>query len=1020
MGKTSRQGEIVRSGRTGAPVVFISSTVDDLRLYRDAVAQAAREAGFLARMCEDWAARGDRPPLDVCLQEVDGADLVIALVAHRYGWVPAGQGNGERKSITWLECERARKKSPQIEVLAFMVDEKHPWSLEFREEHRAAKAIADGEEVGAEFFQSIQQNVAELKRFKGWLGGLGIRAKFSTPESLRSEALKALYEWQKKHPEAFPAGAPQKNGAKGGQKCGPVDPASYLRDLLERTRHIDIRGLETGSGKAHRFEIEQLYISLTTVNPVREGLLRGEEKIREGSPHGSVPLHEALSVRKLAILGDPGSGKTTFLRRVASTLCQDLLGPVSGTAKERLGLAGNLFPVFVRFGELGDFIEKEIKNGGAGVPATRDAADWLPLFLARSCEGNHLGLDKRFFDEKLQAGEAIVLLDGLDEAPSSTARKRLAQLVESCVRSFGGCRFVATCRPPAYEGEAVLPGFDVTRIDPLGDEVVETFLSRWCEALYAGSPSEKEIHRADLLKAVRVAGIRRLAQNPVMLTALAVIHWNEKRLPEERADLYESIIKWLSRAREDRSGRAKPDVCVALLAKLALAMQDHQKGRRTQVPKRWAAEQIAGEWRGLGRNEAVATAERFNTAERYDTAERFLDEEEVDSGIIVGRGDDVAFWHLTFQEFLAAKAIAARSEAEQEKVLSEPAEKIYGPEWREVVTLLGGVLHRQGREKVDRFFATVLDQLGKKPLLADKARCVGLLGAVLRDLTVRKYEPEDAPYQEARYQAVRTDVFKVFDRKHAASIPVKVRIEAAEALGADDPRLDPKYADRSVEIRGGKFFMGSQKEDRTKPNYDPETTQYDGPVREAHVESFRIARWPVLVGEFKRFVEEEGYREENLWQAGGFEKFKAPEDWDGQLLFPNRPVVGLSWFEAKAYAAWVGARLPTKEEWERAARGMEGRRYPWGNEACDPDRLNFGGNVGRPTPPGIYPLGDTPEGVHDMAGNVWEWCYSLYDRKGRVLRGGSCADGSRNARAAIRGGNYPGFRSGNIGFRLVW
>jgi predicted NACHT family NTPase len=150
-----------------------------------------------------------------------------------------------------------------------------------------------------------------------------------------------------------------------------------------------------------------------------------------------------------------------------------------------------------------------------------------------------------------------------------------------------------------------------------------------------------------------------MARNPVMLTALAVVHWNERRLPEQRADLYDSIITWLSRSREQRDGRATADRTVVLLQELALAMQDDPEGRKTQVSKRWAAESIAAE---LGGGPV--------TKDTVAAAERFLDEEEVDSGIIVGRGNELAYWHLTFQEFLAAKAIASRLDG---KTAADPA-----------------------------------------------------------------------------------------------------------------------------------------------------------------------------------------------------------------------------------------------------------------------------------------------------------------------------------------------------------
>jgi formylglycine-generating enzyme required for sulfatase activity len=235
-----------------------------------------------------------------------------------------------------------------------------------------------------------------------------------------------------------------------------------------------------------------------------------------------------------------------------------------------------------------------------------------------------------------------------------------------------------------------------------------------------------------------------------------------------------------------------------------------------------------------------------------------------------------------------------------------------------------------------------------------------------------------------------------------------VRVEAAEALcQAGDPRLTE---DDWVTIPAGTFLMGAQRKRENKPGYDPEATEYDSSVREVTFEKpFQIGRYPVTVEEYKRFVEDETNGPKS-----------APRDWDEQILHPNRPVVSVTWFDAVAYCKWIGARLPTEEEWEYAARGTEARKYPWGNQPPDASRANYNdAGIGKPTPVGLFAAGNTPEGVADMAGNVWEWTGTEYDKDSKVVRGASFGNDARNLRAADRLRNEPVDRLDNIGFRCV-
>ncbi len=154
---------------------------------------------------------------------------------------------------------------------------------------------------------------------------------------------------------------------------------------------------------------------------------------------------------------------------------------------------------------------------------------------------------------------------------------------------------------------------------------------------------------------------------------------------------------------------------------------------------------------------------------------------------------------------------------------------------------------------------------------------------------------------------------------------------------------------------------------------------------------------------------------------------------------PNQPVVGVTWYEAAAYCCWLSGltgqpcRLPTEAEWEKAARGADGRLWPWGNRWDEARCNSLEGRVLRPTPVGVYPQGVSPYGCLDLAGNVWEWTSSLYRDypyqaddgredmgagSARVLRGGSWSNNGRSARCASRYVNVPGYFLIDIGFRV--
>jgi len=262
------------------------------------------------------------------------------------------------------------------------------------------------------------------------------------------------------------------------------------------------------------------------------------------------------------------------------------------------------------------------------------------------------------------------------------------------------------------------------------------------------------------------------------------------------------------------------------------------------------------------------------------------------------------------------------------------------------------------------------------------------------------------------------------------------RIELQRQQEEEDKRSGVFFNHKNywIEIPSGTFLMGSGENDKDASDNERPQHIVDLPY------TYYLARYPVTNGEFVRFVRESGYKS----QAANIDRL-------------DHPVVNVSWRDVLAYCEWLQqnlqglrvlkesggrlggglkVRLPTESEWEKAARGNDGRIYPWGDE-FDPNKCNsFGSGIGGTTPVGKYSLqGDSPYGVTDMSGNVWEWCQSKYkpypyqaddgreaidEGEGdRVVRGGSFFNYQRYMCGACRGYYHPDLRIDYLGFRVV-
>ncbi|NKB81911.1 MAG: SUMF1/EgtB/PvdO family nonheme iron enzyme [Nitrospirales bacterium] len=190
---------------------------------------------------------------------------------------------------------------------------------------------------------------------------------------------------------------------------------------------------------------------------------------------------------------------------------------------------------------------------------------------------------------------------------------------------------------------------------------------------------------------------------------------------------------------------------------------------------------------------------------------------------------------------------------------------------------------------------------------------------------------------------------------------------------------------------------------------------------------YLVGIYPVTNEQYRQFMESRGYHEKELWLEEGWAwKEQAnifqPRYWDdAQWNKEGHPVVGVSWYEADAYARWVGKRLPMEEEWEKAACGVDGRDYPWGGQ-FDGEKCNsLESGIGGTTPVMKHVNGLGPYGCYDMAGNVLEWTQSWHEKDPalKVLRGGSWVNDTWELRSANQYVYLPTVRFNDVGFRCV-
>lgn len=377
------------------------------------------------------------------------------------------------------------------------------------------------------------------------------------------------------------------------------------------------------------------------------------------------------------------------------------------------------------------------------------------------------------------------------------------------------------------------------------------------------------------------------------------------------------------------------------------------------------------------------------------------------TGLLLPQAEQRAgFYHLTLQDFLAAQRLL---DLHEEELFDVFCLRGAVPEWRSTLSFVFG--SQLAKHSSPQRSTTLLGRL-IEALADDRVGLAVVVGECLQILMkqgLRLKETFEDRFRDYCVAAIEREV------------PLRNRFELGLALGhLGDPRgvVDLRDPAAYVEIPAGTYRVG---DDGLHKRYEWVAKETTHEIKDP----FLLSKYPVTNAQYDLFIQADGYEDRQWWSAEGWKwreenEIAEPQSWrDAKWNVPNKPVVGVSYWEAEAFSRWAGGRLPSEREWEAAARGPLGRDYPWGdnweNGICNSDEAG----LRETSPVGIFPRSRSADfGLEDMAGNVWEWCADEW-ASSRVYRGGSWAGDAGSCRSAYRSRYGPVHRYQDQGFRVV-
>jgi formylglycine-generating enzyme required for sulfatase activity len=835
-----------------------------------------------------------------------------------------------------------------------------------------------------------------------------------------------------------------------------------LKNELGTIRILGLSGIE-------RIDVnldEQTFVPLRFSRRRESHSLTGEGVPGERSGEEALEPDKVMRLafehrRMLLVIGDAGAGKTTLLQYYA-------LSCLDGLRFDRLGFKA---PVNVFYLPL-----REVEQVHS-----------LPENLAMWAKRHHRAISATAFEQWLGSGNTLVLFDGLDEIGITEERKQMCGWIDGAWSGFEHVRFVVTSRRSGYRKEdGVELKADYEQVDVLDftAEQQERFLKNWFNAaLLRDTPDEgvsseewPEMARARAeaktvkiiahLKEEKNRGLKQIAAIPMILQIMAILWKRDEYLPDTREKLYSSVLDYLLELRDKHKNlkaRMSAERSRMVLEPVALWMQEELKKDEigcTEMQERMQKELDVMD----GRNFTPPSAEEF-CRHLVDRAALLVE--------LGTRSKTYLFRHKTFREYLAGVDLVRQVLRDPKRFDAFVAD--FGKGWSD--EMLRTFMANADAETFDLVMDKLFDERfnlewsQKQRLLlfslideAKKRKIDSLSRRLLQPNTVlRQFMMLDCLNEIGIVEAVES-LKRFGESGFAEDNKVKERAE----------EISTALINRSEKRRGSVSSSATPYLDHVgrllplfENSFEKDARYILIPGNGSDVSDMYFAKYPVTNRLYRRFIDylQSKHQEcEALFAASEFNNvlqeiaknktwdtgfatylkegkndlaglFRSGHDDDRKFGGDDQPVVSITWYAARSYCLWLSLveskgtqtdlyRLPMEPEWKWAAAGKENREYPWGNAEPTPRLANYdGSNIGATTPVGSYPEGATPEGLYDMAGNVWEWQENRYGYKDypdvRALRGGSWVSDAGYLRCSSQGDYVPGVRFSYVGFRVL-